>query len=158
MLKLKVTASMLLILLGSSCRVVEDTTYLEPIPEETIYAYRSGSQIETKLQAVIAGRQELLSSPHLYCANTPQVFSVEKLSYQEASNRVKQPDITSYIDQPEHVQVWLVIFECEIQIDFSPIEAENKTPEAPEKFHGCIYSIIEVSNAIGGEIGSIECP
>jgi hypothetical protein len=39
MLKLKFVASMLLIILGASCIVIEDTTYLEPIPEETIYAY-----------------------------------------------------------------------------------------------------------------------
>ena len=158
MLKLKFVASMLLIILGASCIVIEDTTYLELIPEETIYAYRFGSQIKTKLQAVIAGRQELLSSPHFYCVNTPEVFSVEKLSYQEAINRVEQLEITSYVDQLQDAQVWLVIFECDIQVDNSPFPEENETPEVPVKFHGCIYSIIEVSGAIGGEIRTIKCP
>jgi hypothetical protein len=123
----------------------EDTTYLTPIPDATISAYREGSSIDNKLQAVIAARQEL-NTPHFQPVGAQKVLFVKELRLAEAFKLIENPASYHYPDWVEDTKVWFVVFEGDIQVT-GPGE---HTPYPP--FHGCSYVIIR---AEGGQRGSV---
>ncbi len=132
----------------------EDRTYLTPIPEATLRAFRSDSPIESKLQAVIAARVNL-ESTRLRFSEPPQVVSVEAMSLKLAHQRAAQPGVSTYEERPGDTQVWLVILEGEWQV-FPPDPFHTVTPPPP--VHGCTYVIIDQQDSARTEIGGIGCP
>jgi|WetSurMetagenome_2_1015567.scaffolds.fasta_scaffold490146_1 hypothetical protein len=129
----------------------EDTTYLTPIPDATISAYREGSSIDNKLQAVIAARQEL-NTPHFQPVGAQKVLFVKELRLADAYKLVENPGSYTYPDWVEDSKVWFVVFEGDIQVT-GPGE---HTPDPP--FHGCSYVIIRAkSDQGGGVVGGIDC-
>ncbi len=57
---------------------IEDLSFLTPIPENTLTAYRPGTPITNKLQAAIAARA-FLSSGAIRSLQTPEVVSVGRM-------------------------------------------------------------------------------
>ena len=132
----------------------EDTTYLTPIPEATLVAFQAGAPIETRLQAAIAARASL-GSTRLSFAAEPKVVSVEELNLAEAHQRVTQPGVTTYEDRPAEARVWLVFFESDWQV-IPPDPGHTVTPPPPA--HGCVYVLLQASDAGRTEVGTIACP
>jgi hypothetical protein len=144
-----------------ACSVVfhqEDNSYLTPIPRETLETYKLGTPIENKLQAAIAARRELESVPHFRCVGMPAIVGVEELMLVEARKRLEQPGSYTSDHRPDNTKVWFIIVECDWQIYPPPIVSTNATATLPAPFHGCSYMIIQAVDAVGSEIGSIECP
>ncbi|MCL5994870.1 MAG: hypothetical protein M1546_02300 [Chloroflexi bacterium] len=131
-----------------------DTTFLTPIPQATLDAYRSGAPIEGKLHAVIAARVNL-GHKRLSSAGEPTVISVEALSLSDAQKRVRRPGEIAYEDRPPYTQVWFVLFEGEWQVN-PPDPQHTYTPQPPR--HGCVFVIIEASGGVRSEVGGIDCP
>lgn len=121
----------------------EDNSFLEPIPEATLQAFQFGYTIETRLQAVIAGRRELEASTRNY-TNIPQVVSVEELKYARALSRVGKTVNIVEEDLPDNMKVWLVVFLCEVQLP-SP---------TPEPAQNCTYVILNVQDGHALLLGS----
>jgi hypothetical protein len=109
----------------------DDSRYLTPIPEETLAAFRAGTPIESKLQAVIAARVYLSSTRLRYSAS---------------------PAVISVLEDPPNV--WKVVFEGEWQV--IPPETRPVTPSPP--VHGCVYVTIYTNDNERTEIGTIGCP
>lgn len=108
-----------------------DSLYLTPIPEETLAAFREGTPIESKLQAVIAARV-YLSSTRLQSAATPEVISAVQ----------EEPD------------VWRVLFEGDWQV--VPPGPDPVTALPPT--HGCVYVKIYTGQNQRTETGTTGCP
>ena len=138
----------------TGAQATEDTTYLTPIPETTLAAYRPGSPIESKLQAVIAARASL-GTTRLRYAETPEVAWAEEMKLEDAHKRVAQPGVSTYEDRPGDTKVWLVVFEGEWLV-IPPAPLHTVTPPPPS--HGCAYVILDVTDSGHSEIGTMECP
>ena len=138
---------------GSSS-VIEDTTYLTPIPQETLQAYKLGTPIRDKLQAVIAARIQLNNPPHFKSSGVPKVVSVDETILDEAHKRVAQSGSYSGENSAGNTKVWLVIFEGDWQAT-PPDPSHTMTPPPP--FHGCSYVIVNADGKSGIEIGGIDC-
>lgn len=109
----------------------EETLYLTPIPDETLAAYQEGTPITSKLQAVIAARA-YLGITRLRSTTEPKVISVVE----------------------EHPKVWKIVFEGEWLV-IPPDPDHSFTPPAPE--FGCVYVIIDGTDQVRTEIGTISC-
>jgi hypothetical protein len=154
-----ILSAILIITISLGCSgtfIQEDKTYLTPIPQETLRAYRFGSPIINKLQAVIAARIEINSPPHFKCVSTPITVSAEEMSLQKSHTLVAQPGSQTYDERPGDTRVWLVVFECDLQV--FPPSPGTRTPMLPPPFHACSYVIIQAEDAMGSEVGGIECP
>ena len=130
----------------------DDTTYLTPVPEETLFAYRVEPPISDKLEAVMAARLSLQAS-RLHFSLIPVVVSVEALKLEDARQRVEQSGITHYEGRPGDTKVWLIIFEGELQL-IPPDPEHTYTPRPPQ--HGCIYVIVDADDS-GGQLGGMDC-
>jgi len=117
--------------LANQPTAADDSLYLTPIPEETLAAFRAGTPIESKLQAVIAAR--------VYLGTT-------RLHYQAP------PAVISVVEHPPNV--WKVVFEGEWQV--IPPDPRPVTPSPP--VHGCVYVTIYTNDNERTEIGTIGCP
>jgi hypothetical protein len=147
-------AILLTLLLLPGCSVLEDTTYLTPIAQETLSAYRGNGPLTNKLQAVIAARRELQATRLEYIGD-PIVRSVEEIRWDEAQKRVQQPGSTSYDNPPGDTKVWFIVFDGLGRIN--PPDPEHKiTPHAPGRM--CAYVMIEAEAGGRSQIGSMDCP
>jgi hypothetical protein len=108
----------------------DDALYLTPIPKETLEAFREGTPIESKLQAVIAARV-YLGSTRLHFTGSPKVISVVE----------------------EEPNVWRVVFEGEWQV--IPPDPRPVTLSPP--VHGCVDVTIYTNDNGRTEIGTIGC-
>ena len=143
-----------LVLLLSSCAISEDTTYLTPIPQNTLDAYLNRPPADEKLQVVVAARL-FLGTTRIVFTEPPDVLSIESISLEEARQRVDQPETTLYEDRPGNTTTWLVIFEGDYQI--IPPAPENTLPPEPAH-HGCAYVIVDPFTMEGDEGGTFGCP
>jgi hypothetical protein len=146
--------AVILLIAQGGCNAVfqtgEDTSYLTPIPEETLWAYENGETIDSKLEAVILALRDLYTT-RIHFAGPPRAIFVEKTSYGDAMQRVEKSAEQNLVDK----QVWLVVFQGEYQI-VPP--GENPTPKANAE--GCAFAIV---SAAGGQfpslgrIGTVSC-
>ena len=92
---------------SGSNQSMEDTSYLTPIPESTLSAYRSEMPITNKLEAVIAA-QIFMRTTRLEYEETPRVISVDELTLDEAHRRVRDAQPGNYYcgDRPGNTIVW----------------------------------------------------
>lgn len=135
----------------------EDKTYLTPIPQGTIDAFRNTSELKTKLQAVIAA-QRVLPASRIRFEQPPRVRSVAKTTLSDAYQQVAQSGETYTYTLPDSTPVWLVWFEGNLRIEGGP-RPPNAT-EVPSQFGpGCAYVIILTSNQQAGTaVGGLSCP
>jgi hypothetical protein len=132
----------------------EDKAYLTPIPEATLAAYRAGSPIRSKLQAVIAARISVRATRLRY-TEPLKVVMAEELKLEDAHKRVAQPGVYTYEDRPSDTAVWLVILEGDWQV-LPPDPLHTVTPLPPS--HGCAYVMLDANDSGRTEIGGVECP
>jgi hypothetical protein len=136
---------------SGSNQSMEDKSYLTPIPESTLSAYRSEMPITNKLEAVIAA-QMFMRTTRLEYEETPSVVSVDELTLDEAHRRVRDPQSGNYYyeDRPGNTIVWLVVLEGNYRI-IPPV-----ADYTPEPFgRGCAYVIIDQDG--GGEMTTFAC-
>ena len=136
----------------SGCGLREVTTYLTPIPEATIYAYREDLPIENKLQAVIAAQAEL-GTTRFDFENFPTVRSVEELKLEKAHQKIKvhSPGDTHYDERPGNTKVWLILFDGQMRI-IPPVS--DNTPEPYSRW--CVYVMIDENGR--SELSTFPCP
>jgi hypothetical protein len=144
----------LLVFMASCAAKLEDTSYLTPIPQSTIAAYKEDMPIKTKQDAAIAA-QALLSSTRLEYEELPRVTFVENLSLEEAHQKVRQTQPGEYFseDRPGNTRVWLVLLEGNWRI-VPPDPEHVYTPEPLT--HGCAFVILDREND-RSEINWIKC-
>jgi hypothetical protein len=134
----------------------EDTTYLTPIPEATIDAFKEDQPVKTRLEAALYAIK-YSNVGHFVFNSLPKVVSVEKLSIADAKKRVARPGYSGYDSTNWGDEVWLVVLEGEIQI-YPPPPPGDKQATLPPPFHGCNFFMFDVNPSGGGELGSIACP
>src|SRR5664279_1508420 len=120
----------------------EDQSYLTPIPESTLQAYREGTPITNKLQAVIAARV-LLSTSRMEEIQPSEVIFVERTTLADALKKAEKPGMETFEDIPLQTPVWFVIFQGDWQLH-PPLPGITATPLPP--FHGCQYVWIAENN------------
>jgi hypothetical protein len=113
----------------------DETLYLTPIPEATIFAYDVDAPVTSRLQAVIAARQSLMST-RLRFSEPPEVFFAGEVTSTEAMQWVEQTGESQGIEIPTDARVWLVVLEGS-----SEIIPPMGTPTGMHSI-GCIYVII----------------
>ena len=128
----------------------EDKTYLTPVPEATLYAFRYDHPIETKLQAVIAG-QRGIGTTHINWLESPQVVFVKRTFYKEVIERLEESESETYHDpiSPE-ISVWFVVFKGKLSIT-------QPTGKTTEPGNLCAFVIINPENGEGYRYGSRNC-
>jgi hypothetical protein len=141
-------------MLMAACGASEDTTYLTPIPQSTLSAYREVYPIETQLEAVIAARAHLGASRAQF-VEEPKVLLVEQMTLAEADKRIA-PSGPSVIQPSQgETPVWLIIFEGDWQV-FPPDPSHTVTPPPPR--HGCSYVVVGVTESHYAEVDRPSCP
>ena len=131
----------------------ENQSYRTPIPESTLKAYREGTPITNKLQAVIAARI-LLSTSRMENIQTPQVIYVQRMTLAEAIKKAEKPGVETFEDIPLQTPVWFIIFQGDWQLH-PPLPGITATPLPP--FHGCQYVWITENNNGYAATGDIDC-
>jgi hypothetical protein len=149
--------SLCLILLVSCAEIqapfpMEQQTYLTPIPESTLMAYREGTPIGNKLQAVIAASALLSNSP-MENIQPPEVIYVQRISLAEAIKKTAKPGEQIFEDIPPQTPVWLVIFKGTWQV-YPPVPGNTVLPPP---YHGCQYVWIAEANNGYTATGGIDC-
>jgi hypothetical protein len=127
-----------------------DTSYLTPIPEETVWAYEHQGSIEGKMEAVIIAQRELYTT-RLDFTGLPRAIYVEEMSYRGAMQMVGDSAEENLGDK----RVWLVVFEGEYQV-VPP--GEDPTPGAEDR--GCAFAILSAAgeHALGlARMGTVSC-
>ena len=142
-----------LVTLISCANAAEDKRYLTPIPESTLMAFREGTPVTDKLQAVIAASAEIPSS-RMESLQPPAVIFVEQMTLAEAQKKTTPPGVESFNDIPANTPVWLVIFEGEWQLH-SPIPGQTAT--LPSSFHGCQFVWMTANGNGYSATGNIDC-
>ena len=131
----------------------EDQRYRTPIPENTLQAYKEGTPITNKLQAVVAARV-LLSTSRMKDIQPPQVIYVHHMTLTEALKKTEKPGVETFEDIPLQTPVWLVIFQGDWQLH-PPLPGITATPLS--SFHGCQYVWITENNNGYAATGTIDC-
>jgi hypothetical protein len=152
MRELTITLLAVSLVLIAGCSQLEDKSYLTPIPDATYLAYKMGSPIETKLQAVMAARGYL--SFHMTVIGGPVVISAERLSLKDAFKKSSPNDTNPNYFMPPDTIVWLVIFQGEVQI-LPPDPLHTVTLMPPQ--HSCIDVILVASDGSPIEVGEGPC-
>lgn len=134
---------------------VEDLSFLTPIPENTLNAYRSGTLITNKLQAVVAARA-FLSGGAIRSLQTPEVVSVDRMTLAEVKQKTLRPGEDFDADLPFFTPVWLVIFKADWQPDSQP-PPPGKTVTPPPVSPGCQYVWMTENNDGIAATGRIYC-
>jgi len=150
--------SLIMLFSGSSLRsgITENATYLSPIPEVTLLAYREGQSIENKLQAVVAANAALRTT-RIHYDEQPKAIQVELMKLKDAHNLVRYQGTSDYAfeDRPDNTRVWLVLFKRNFVI--IPPDPENTyTPVSPT--YGCLYVILDNNNPGRTEVSGLGCP
>jgi hypothetical protein len=129
----------------------DETLYLTPIPEATIFAYDVDAPVTSRLQAVIAARQSLMGT-RLRFYEPPEVFFAGEVTFSEAMQWMEQTGEGQGNEIPADARVWLVVFE-----GFSEIIPPMGTPTGMHSI-GCTYVII-ANNGHGSvtNIGGVAC-
>jgi hypothetical protein len=134
----------------------EDKTYLTPIPEATLAAFKYDGLITNKLQAAIVALKSSMGG-HFGFNNRPTVISVEKISLTEALRLTKQENY-SYNFRNWGSEVWFVVLEGDIQIIPPPPPGGFRKATLPPPFHGCNYEMFDVNYPIGlSATGGFPC-
>jgi len=151
----KITLGLLILLLvGSSCRGIfdstEDKTYLTPVPEATLRAFRFDQPIETKLEAVITSQRQI-ETTHINLLEPPQVIFVKWMDYREVIERLEESETESQSNtiSPE-AAVWFVVFKGKMSIT-QPL---GKTTEPGNL---CAFAIINPESGEGYRYGTRNC-
>ena len=132
---------------------MQPQTYLTPIPESTLMAYREDTPISNKLQAVIAASALLSNSP-MENIQPPEVIYVQRITLEEAIQKTTKPGEQIYEDIPPKTPVWLVIFKGTWQV-YPPVPGNTVLPPP---YHGCqAVWIAEANNGYSATCG-IDCP
>jgi hypothetical protein len=131
----------------------EGQSYRTPIPESTLQAYRGGTPITNKLQAVIAARV-YLSTSRMEDIQPPQVIYIQRMTLAEALKKAEKPGVETFEDIPMQTPVWFVIFQGIWQLH-PPLPGITATPLPP--FHGCQYVWITENNNGYAATGDIDC-
>ena len=130
-----------------------DTTYLTPIPNATIAAYRAGEPITNRLQAVIYARA-MIDTTRLHYLEEPKVVSADEVTLEYAkSQRLSAPSYEND-DRLGNTKVWFVVFQGVWQV-IPPDPDHNITPEPP--FEGCVFVIIDKKDIMRTELGGAKC-
>jgi hypothetical protein len=147
------TTSIFLVNCSLSTFTTEDTTYLTPIPENTLSAYHQKRPIGSKLDAAIEATQEIYSSRMRFTQGSPKVIFIEETTLAEAKKQVpKDPgEIYSYEARPNNAEVWLVIFDAQWQI--SPPVSNDLLPLES----GCIYVVLDANDVGYTQIRATSC-
>jgi len=137
----------------SSCSPAEDDSYLTPIPETTLNAYRTNMTIENKVQAVVAA-QAYIRTTRIDFIDRPNVVSVEEMQLEEA-NKFLHPasDGGYYEDRPGDTKVWLVLLTGNWRI-IPPDFDHSYTPRPFRR--GCAYILVDEDGA--GTLRTTACP
>ena len=143
MLSLLITTTMFCACARKQVELSEDITYLTPIPEDTLQAYKGDSSLETKIEtsiieSVIEARLCLKAS-RLDYAEEPIVILADEMRLDDANRRFIQVlDGAEYHDdRPGNTKVWFVVFEGDMRI-------KPPAADTPEPFlHGCVYTLID---------------
>jgi hypothetical protein len=151
--------SLCLILLVSCAGIqapfqMEQPTYLTPIPESTLMAYREGTPIGNKLQAVIAASALLSNSP-MENIQPPEVIYVQRITLAEAIKKTTKPGEQTFEDIPPQTPVWLVVFKGTWQV--YP-DSPGNTGTLPPPYHGCQSVWITEANNGYSATCAIDCP
>ncbi|NOH03273.1 MAG: hypothetical protein HND47_15595 [Chloroflexi bacterium] len=139
------------------CSTVKDTTYLTPIPIETLSAYSGGKPIQHKLDAVIVGQRMLWGSRTSNIGELKVVF-VDKITLTDALKKIGWTG-RNWTKLSDNTKVWLVIFEGDWQLIFPVPGVEGEVvPTLEPPYHGCEYSLFTASDGSPLAGGSIPCP
>lgn len=134
----------------------EDLSFLTPIPENTLSAYRSGTPITNKLQAVIAARA-FISNGAIRSLQTPVVVSADRMTLAEVRKKTFRPGESFYTDMPFYTPVWLVIFKADWQPSLNQPTPTGRTGTPLPVYPGCQYVwMTENGNGISAT-GNIYC-
>jgi len=140
-----------IVLMGCAASPAADTTFLTPVPEATLWAYRPGERIENQQQAAIEATQAVMSNAHFRCVNTPVIASVELMSLLEAYIEIEHPEeISQPASPPADTPVWLVKLACDILVT----APGGETLAAPTS--GCMNAVLPVDHQLGFAIMSCE--
>lgn len=142
------------IILNTGCArfrdLTEDKSYLTPVPQATLDAYRSGQPVKTRLESVIAAQTGIMTF-HTDWVGKPTAIYAEAMVYKEAIRRTEQPGSTTYYDPtPPDKLVWLVVFEGMVTIT-GPLGTANPT------ISGCTYSVLDAKDGMGMIAGTLSC-
>ncbi len=129
----------------STSTIVEDDTYLTPIPESTLMAYYSKRPINSKLDAVLEAHSIMNGTRLIFTQGAPKVSSAEKMTLVEAQAIKNLSD-----ERSGDIPVWFVIFEGSWQIispdgDMLPLES------------GCIYIVFDANEYGRSHLGAGSC-
>lgn len=130
-----------------------DTTYLTPIPNATIVAYRAGEPITNRLQAVIHARA-LIDTTRLHYLEEPKVVSADEVTLEYAKSQRLSAPIYENDDRLGNTKVWLVVFQGVWQV-IPPDPEHNITPGPP--YEGCVLVIIDKKDIMRTELGTAKC-
>jgi hypothetical protein len=101
----------------------DDTTYLTPIPMETLNAHKNLYPIDSRLDAVIAAQKEIGYSGYR-SEGTPRVIYAERLNYDEAKGTILPPNASNRDADVKDNQVWFVVFEGRWSFEGGPLPPE----------------------------------
>jgi hypothetical protein len=132
---------------------MEDQSYRTPIPESTLMAFRAGTRIANKAQAVIAARV-YVSTSRMESLQPPEVIFVERMTLAEAKKKAAKPGVESFDGIPANTPVWFVVFKGDWRLH-PPSPGQTVTPLPP--FHGCQYVWITENNNGYSATGDIDC-
>jgi hypothetical protein len=91
----------------------EGKSYLTPVPQATLDAFRPGQPVQTKLQAVTAAQQGIFTF-HKDWDRRPAAIFADRMDYEAALQFFEPPESSYYYDPaPLNTPVWLVVFEGE---------------------------------------------
>ncbi len=150
---------LLLILLVSCTQLqapsqMEDQSFRTPIPESTLMAFKEGTPIANKLQAVIAARA-LLTYTGMENIQPPEVIDVQRITLAEAIKKASKPGEQHYEDISPETPVWFVIFKGNWQVQPA---SPGVTVTPPPLYQGCQYVWITEANNGYSATGDIDCP
>jgi len=133
----------------SSCSGIaaDDITYLTPIPESTLKAYRPITSINNRLDAVVAAHRQFDMARLYFTQGEPAVVLAEKMTLAEATKLMpKNTNAVLMEDRPGKTIVWLVVFKGQWQV-LPPASSEFLPVET-----GCIYVMIDVDHDLRTEM------
>jgi hypothetical protein len=130
--------------------LTEDKSYLTPLPQAALDAFQPGQLVQTRLQAVIAAQEGILTF-HRNWISQPAAIFAEKMDYEAALQFLKQPETSDHYDPtPLNTPVWLVVFEGKWRI-IAPLG----TLTAP--FSGCAYVVLNADDGMGMRVHDNSC-
>jgi hypothetical protein len=130
--------------------LVQDDSYLTPIPQTTLDAYQYGQPVETRSQAVIVAQMGGLPF-HTNFIDRPVVIFAEKMDYGEALRRIERSRPTTYFDPtPLDTPVWLVVFKAEYTL------TEPLGTISPP-YSGCALALVQAEDGGPMRFGTGPC-